>query len=390
MKKKTDDGERVLCLAEDPLGHFAPPEPANPQRDYNLDHGGFVGVLAAGGPELINRVPRLAELLGVSFAQIMWLQEGTVRSDQTDVAYALRFARDERARVVNTSLKVTIEGPNKLRDELKKFDDDAALIVAAAGNSGQSLKAGSKSFPAGFSAGVDFDRMIVVGGVTRSVTGNTLEYWEDSSFSDELVDILAPSTNIQSILHSGASGCYSGTSFAAPQVSFVAAALYGMGYRTKAEVKRRILATADIHPAFSTRARSGRVLNVERALDVFVDQIWLDGATDPIRGQIIGFEGASIVNLCMETGPGDRLQDGWIDPAALVMWQRVDDSSATIWHSVSGEMSGPTNSCTIKSNASVEFQEIGTNTSATSPPLARIDRIVPTRLRAALPIAMQN
>ena len=116
--------------------------------------------------------------------------------------------------------------------------------------------------------------MIVVGGLQRlSETSDDVELWPSSSFSPMLVDIAAPADDILSFDMNGKPLCMSGTSAAAPQVSFAAGVLRALGYWSNGETKRRILATADYSDDLKDKVRGGRKFNVANALDVFVDLI---------------------------------------------------------------------------------------------------------------------
>lgn len=124
----------------------------------------------------------------------------------SSVAAALVYAADSGARVINLSLG----GPNPsstLENAVNYAAQRGVTIVAAAGNTGQP----SALYPARYPA------VIAVGSVDVSL--------QRSSFSNHGndVDLWAPGRDILSTRPDGSHGLQSGTSFAAPHVSAIAA-----------------------------------------------------------------------------------------------------------------------------------------------------------------------
>lgn len=379
------------CVSRQPFGFLAPPAANANSPEYLPDHGGLVGVIAVGGPRLAARVPDLDSLVGVSFARVMRDNAGRVVSDPPDVTRAFEYATRRNFTIVNTSLRIA----ERVRDEIQPAFmqySKSGLTVAAAGNTSGELQTSSTAFPASFATATgDNDHLIVVGGVERKGDPPAISYWQQASFSAELVDIGAPSVGIVSLDGQGRPGCFSGTSAAAPQVTFAAAMVAAFGYGRVPEIKRRLLATARHEPALVDKVRDGNLLDLPVALDVFVDLVWLHGETTPRRGRLLPpdpslSEDAALLQLC--AGPGSSLEAtaGWIDANRLVYWEAAPPGKARIWHEAAGTLTLVGNRCDIPAGARVRFRE--TTGEERTLDIAEIDRIVPTRLRRALAITM--
>ncbi|MEM0935292.1 MAG: S8 family serine peptidase [Pseudomonadota bacterium] len=377
------------CVAREPLGALSPPPASQASPAYIPEHGGLVAVVAAGGPDLISEVPELDQMIGIRFARIMQTNGDRVVALPADISRAVKFAADDGFAVINASLRATERGIETFTPAFAAFRDKG-LVIAAAGNSGGELLAGSQTFPAAIAdAQGDNDGLIVVGGLHRPTPGiDAIEPWPQSSFSNRLVDIAAPSADILSLDGEANPACFSGTSVAAPQVSFAAGVLYSLGYATPAEVRRRILATARVDPSVATNVRDGRVLDLAVALDIFTDLIWLRDATRPERVRILPTRDDSdnpVIRLCDSGFSTLAAPDGWIDPARLHLWSRTGENKARIWHDDRGGVTSTDNECKIPAaRIRVEFANSDRREEID---LADIDRIVPTRLRGSLAIA---
>jgi hypothetical protein len=204
-----------------------------------------------------------------------------------------------------------------------------------------------------------------------------------------MVDIAAPGDKMVSYDEKGDRVCMSGTSAAAPVVTFAAAVLGATGFTSPREIRRRLLATAEIDSGLAEKVAEGRVLDVTAAIDVFADQIWIDGATVPRRVWLRREDGNEsrplLLQLCQPSEALLSLSGGFIDVAALVSWRRTDAGSAEIWHRQNNQMSGMEGSCATV-ETTIAFRELGSDNVETVP-LSRVNRIVPSALRAALPKA---
>jgi hypothetical protein len=379
------------CVSRQPLGFLSPPAADSNSPEYLPDHGGLVGVIAVGGPRLASRVPELDRLVGLSFARVMRANAGRVVSDPPDVTRAFEFATRRNFTIVNTSLRIA----ERVRDEIQPAFvqySESGLTVAAAGNTSGELQTSSTAFPASFASPTgDNDHLIVVGGVERKGHPPAILYWQQASFSDQLVDIGAPSVDIDSLDGQGRPGCFSGTSAAAPQVTFAAAMVAAFGYGRAPEIKRRLLATARHEPALTNKVRDGNLLDLPVALDVFVDLVWLHGETTPRRGRLLPpdrtlSDDAALLQLCVGAASSLEATAGWIDANRLIYWEELAPNKARIWHEAAGGLTLVGNRCDIPDGAIIRFRE--TTGEEHHLGIEEIDRIVPTRLRRALAITM--
>lgn len=378
------------CVARKAIGFLAPPA-ANPLSPaYIPDHGGLVGVIAAGGPELMGRVPALDALVSIAFARVMRDSADRVISDPPDIRRAFEHAAKRGFLIVNTSLRVTERARDEIAPAFTAFGA-VGLTVAAAGNSSGLLQSSSTAFPASFaSASGDKDHLIVVGGIERTGDPPAATYWSQASFSPTLVDIAAPAVNILSLDGDGQPGCFSGTSASAPQISFAAAMLAAFGYDRPAEIKRRLLATARIEDGLAGKVRDGRVLDLPVALDVFIDLIWLDGQIVPERVRLLPPDAsvadeAALLKLCHAPGSTLEAPDGWIDANRLIYWAIESDGRARIWHEEAGGLTSVNTWCNPPQDSFIRYRTKDGQTH--SRPLSEIDRIVPSRFRVALTIS---
>ncbi|GHI01209.1 S8 family peptidase [Neobacillus kokaensis] len=148
--------------------------------------------------------------------------------DSDQIALGIKYAVDHGAKVINLSL-----GGGKSRvieDMLKYAASKNVTVVAASGNDGSM----QVSHPA------SSDRAIAVGATSR------LDIVSDYSNYGEGLDLVAPGTEIPSLLPNGNVTFLSGTSMAAPHVSAVAGLLLAQNPNlTPDEIKQILTETAD-------------------------------------------------------------------------------------------------------------------------------------------------
>lgn len=159
---------------------------------------------------------------------------------------------------------------------------NGGLVVAAAGNDSRKLEKAKLKInqsqqlcPA--LIGGEGAPVITVGALASD---GTLAKFSNHGW--DVVDILAPGECVPGIVPGatpeGGQRRYSGTSQAAPQVSFAAALVYAMlpsvGNRG-AKVKQRLIATAFYNPDLATSARASGSVDLVRAVRIFDDQILL-------------------------------------------------------------------------------------------------------------------
>jgi len=123
----------------------------------------------------------------------------------SDVAYGIRYAADNGAKIINMSLGSRY--PSELIEEAVNYAyGKGCVLVAASGNDGSSI-----SYPAAY------DNVIAVGATDSS---DTRASW--SNYGNEL-DVVAPGINIYTLADGGNYRTVSGTSLSSPFVSGLAA-----------------------------------------------------------------------------------------------------------------------------------------------------------------------
>jgi Subtilase family len=352
------------------------PHPKQPQsvQIYNPDHGSFVSGLAVGGPRFMAAFPQIADYIGLSFFRVPRKADTpalSIMNEFADITTSLDYAEKIKADVINMSLKTDRDEPFRA---IK--DNPTALLVAAAGNNKENLdRRASENFP----ASMQLPQMIVVSALQAKANE---PLWPDSAFSSTRVQIAAPGADISSFDATGAQICDSGTSAAAPLVSFAAATIKALTGASGATIRARILAAADHVDALRGKVEEGRRLNVEAALDLFVDRVELkDGSDKLVTGWIEPDRTDPLVQVCKDgTGPFDPLK-GQIDLALLWEWYR--DTSAKINlrynRSVSEPFAG--SSCNAPSG-SFKFFDYKTKTRVDIK-WSQVQKILPTPFRGA-------
>lgn len=382
--------ERIVAL-EPPAGATAPA--------YVPEHGSFVAGLALGGPSLVAATDRVEDLVGLTFARITDSPNSltqTVKTEVTTLEKALDFAALRGVDVLNASIRVN--DPNKkadLRNALSSFD---GVVVAAAGNFPQQITSMSGDFPASVTETAFDDRLIVVAAL-KNVTGDRM--WEQSAHHPRHVDIAAPGANIASLDLDGNPICMSGTSAAAPLVSFVAGSLMTLGVRSplvggkhsRKEVLHRIYATAELDPDLDDKVRDGRVLDVATALDVFVDHIWTEA--DPKTPQRVLLQRPDgdaakpvFVRACHRDNAGEfSASRGAVDASVMAMWHRPEGGEdVEIWHRANGSLATEDTGCKVAdpSTDQLHFLDLADN-QVKSLPFTDIRRIAFSPFRKAIP-----
>jgi hypothetical protein len=163
------------------------------------------------------------------------------------------------------------------------------VIVVAAGNAGLVIDDANPTHPA-MLGGNDISNVITV-----AALGGDDELMETSNRSSKYVDLAAWGCGVPVLEFSSDLGRFlvnarSGTSYAAPQVSFAAAMLSkeqrsdGSGI-SSVEIKKRLIFSSDINPRLWKDVRHGRVLDIEKALSVYADVVeFSSGKT--VRGRV--------------------------------------------------------------------------------------------------------
>lgn len=169
------------------------------------------------------------------------------------VVSQLEKAYQSGVKVVQISLS-TNQFSFTLRDAIKLAQDRGILIVTSAGNSGIN----ELRYPAAF------DGVIGVGAVGRN---KTLETY---STTGEHVSLVAPGSAIHTTSNNGDYTEVTGTSFAAPQVSGIAALLFSIEPDLTAEDVRKILLLSadDLGDVGKDQSYGYGLLNARKAVDM--------------------------------------------------------------------------------------------------------------------------
>jgi subtilisin family serine protease len=239
-------------------------------------HGtGVAGIVAA---ERTNGLGVEGVAVNVRIMPIRAVPDGDERDK--DVANAIRYAVDHGANIINMSFGKAYSPQKSVVDDAVKYADErGVLLVHAAGNDAKDLATESNFPNRNYTAGGSARNWIEVG---ASHWGGTSRLAADfSNYGRAQVDVFAPGTDIKSASPGNAYESASGTSFAAPVVSGVAALL--MVYYpdlTAADVKRIILESAipvreqmvlrpgeeELQIRFGDLSTTGAIVNAYRAV----------------------------------------------------------------------------------------------------------------------------
>jgi type VII secretion-associated serine protease mycosin len=202
------------------------------------DHGTMVASLLAGrgtgeGNGVIGVAPQ-ADLLtaSVAFGQ----DTGAVKSNDDQIAEAVRWAVDNGADVINMSLtRNTRDWPESWDDAFTYAFDNDVVVVAAAGNRGSGTSE--------VGAPATIPGVLTVAGVDRDKNASF-----DASSQGISIAVAAPSEDLVGVLPDGSYVQWSGTSAAAPIVTGLVA-LIRSEYPDldAANVIERLIRTADPH-----------------------------------------------------------------------------------------------------------------------------------------------
>jgi subtilisin family serine protease len=175
----------------------------------------------------------------------------------TDVICAIEYAEQMGASVCNLSLGTYTNNP-ELFETIK---NTKMLFVTSAGNSTGLMRINidkRQQYPASYS----LPNLISVANL-----GFDGQLYIESNFGPNTVDLAAPGTNIYSTQINGKYGYSTGTSFAAPFVTGVAAVLYQyMEKPTPEGVKKIICDSTTKLPSLSGLLKTEGILNAENAV----------------------------------------------------------------------------------------------------------------------------
>ena len=285
-----------------------------------MTHGTAVTSLAMGGTGLMDlfRLDRLPVV--VSSRPIYRERVRAGMKEYVPIANIPDLVRDYGANIVNMSFGTRDEDEARIGDlQDRLLNEAAALFIVAAGNLGNNDMAGGQSVRNtalkpqvwGDPAQGGGRNMIVVAGTDIAADPRKLAWF--SNFGDDAVLLAAPGCRV-SVIVPTREGRYektyfNGTSFSAPIVSFVAAAVRSVlprGRMSSIWIRARLLATADIEPEIQrAHVGNGRILNPISAMHVYDDIV-------TIRPPEAGGESVEIVGRISQLSASDL-----IDTASL-------------------------------------------------------------------------
>lgn len=170
---------------------------------------------------------------------------------------AINYSGTQKASVANYSYEIisTYSSPNYYYRTTFE-ENPQTLMVVAAGNHSRNLDI-LPNPPAGCGA----KNMIVV-----AATDRTRSFSPFSNYSTAVVDVAAPGVNLVSTSPNNEFVLVSGTSFAAPYVSHVAARVRAINPKLEPlQTKKIILETVDVKGFLKDKVRTSGIVNLTRA-----------------------------------------------------------------------------------------------------------------------------
>lgn len=198
-----------------------------------------------------------------------------------DIAFAIRYAVDNGAKVINMSFgKAYSTHQKEVYEAMKYAESKDVLLVHAAGNDAEDMDVKPNYPAAKFSFQTeDFKNLLTIGASTRVAKGHLAA--DFSNYGAKSVDVFAPGYEIYNTIPENKYRKLQGTSMAAPMVTGVAAFLKAYFPKlTMVEIKDIIIKSATPYGktkqnkpgggqdqvAFGSLSKSGAVVNLEAAV----------------------------------------------------------------------------------------------------------------------------
>ncbi|MGD2062652.1 MAG: S8 family serine peptidase [Nitrospirota bacterium] len=282
-----------------------------PAQDDDLvqSHGTHVaGIIGAVGD---NQLGIAGVTWQVSLLPVKVLSGGS--GTVADVAEGIEAAVDAGADVVNASFGISASSSNGLCDAVTYAERQGVMVVAAAGNQGDSGMGRDIDSEPEFPASCLNVNLVSVTAYDGGSFNNEFFNWGDTS-----IDLAAPGTDILSTLDGGGYQILTGTSQATAMVSGALALLLAEDTSlTIADARSRILKAVDVMPALAGRCATGGRLNLAKLFSSSsVDDIDADGVVDAsdncpetVNPDQHDCDGDGVGDLCDTTPQCDPMSD---------------------------------------------------------------------------------
>lgn len=251
-------------------------EPLRDQTEWL--HGSQVAQLALGGSAFWASLDPKELPVRLNFARI-WKRVDTNRIDPSSAAITESFtAHPKLAHVINLSVGGSKE-TQAIKSALMQLSSNRQIAVIAAGNDGKPLGR-NPVYPAGYGGAPNLKTSVIVVGAHDSEGRIT----QTSNYDQNSVHLLAPGCGIPNPYNTQDTPYLTGTSFAAPLVSFTVAAVRAFLSAASqdstavdsAEVIARLrIATRYVGEDVAEKTQFGGVLDIPATLRVFDDVVRL-------------------------------------------------------------------------------------------------------------------
>jgi subtilisin family serine protease len=249
-------------------------------KEYNRHgHGTHIAGIARGGVNLTNSetifFSKRIKLLIAAMLDIRLSSAQPVTYSATTpsggIINAANYASRESANILNVSFTSNVQ-INGLADAIKEKEN--LLVIASAGNTKRNTDFISDVFPYSY-GGVNTDSLAPDQFIIVAASQQNGKLAPFSAYGRKNVDLAAPGCRVESNNVNGGSITFSGTSEAAPSVSFTAGLLHFEGINQARKIKARIVSSLDRSAYLEEKVAWGGKLNIIKALSVYQDVLEL-------------------------------------------------------------------------------------------------------------------